>query len=168
MSLVEKVTSLVTGDGREPAGTVYVVDPSPLNWLYITYNTVEELVRVSPAGYIEPAAMTGYRWADDRTLEVDIREGEHFPDGEPLTATTVKRSFDEVMRWSAPHPPGTHFNLDPRTRCGVTGEYSVRFHFPAPDGLALGKLRAMHLMSTRFWENLGFGYERNGTGEGHW
>ena len=168
MSVVEKVASFVTGHGRQPVGTVHIVDPSPLNWLYITYNTVEELVRVNPAGHIEPAAMTGYRWADDRTLDVDIRAGERFPDGEPLTATTVKRSFEEVMRWAAPHPPGTQFNLDPRTRCEVTGYHTVRFHFPEPDGLALGKLRAMHLMSTRFWDMIGFGYARNGTGEGHW
>ncbi len=47
MSLFEKVTSFVTGNGGEPARTVHVVDPSPLNWLYIAYNTVEELVRVN-------------------------------------------------------------------------------------------------------------------------
>ena len=47
MSLMEKVTSFVTGNGGEPARTVHVVDPSPLNWLYITYNTIEELVRVN-------------------------------------------------------------------------------------------------------------------------
>ena len=170
MSLVEKAASFLTGGGRarEPVGTVHVVDPSPLNWLHITYNTVEELVRVNTQGKIRPAAMRSYRWADDRTLDVRVRQGERFPDGEPLTASSVKRSFEEVMRWAAPHPPGTHFNLDPRTSCGVTGEYTVRFHFPAPDGLALGKLRAMHIMSTRFWETIGFGYERNGTGEGHW
>ncbi len=42
MNLVEKAKSLITGEGRsrEPIGTVHVVDPSPLNWLYITYNTV--------------------------------------------------------------------------------------------------------------------------------
>ena len=93
MSLIEKVTSFVTGHGREPAGTVHVVDPSSLNWLYITYNTVEELVRVNPAGHIEPAAMTGYRWVDDRTLEVDIRADERFPDGESLTAATIRYAF---------------------------------------------------------------------------
>jgi ABC-type transport system substrate-binding protein len=170
MSVVEKVTSFFMGGGRtrEPAGAVRVVDPSPLNWLYITYNTVEELVRVDTQGKIRPAAMRSYRWADDRTLEVDVREGERFPDGEPLTALSVKRSFEEVARWAAPHPPGTHFNIDPRTRCEVTGERTVRFHLPEPDGLALGKLRAMHVMSTRFWDEIGFGYERNGTGEGHW
>ena len=170
MNVVEKVTSFFGGLRRasEPVGTVHVVEPSPLNWLYITYNTVEDLVRVNTHGKIRPAAMRRYRWADNRTLDVYVRRGERFPDGEPLTAHTVKRSFEEVMRWAAPHPPGTQFNLDPRTSCGVTGEYSVRFHFPAPDGLALGKLRAMHIMSTRFWETIGFGYERNGTGEGHW
>ena len=170
MGLIGKMTSLITGKGRrgEPAGTVHVVDPSPLNWLYITYNTVEELVRVSPEGITVPAAMESYRWKDDRTLEVDLREGNRFQDGEPLTAATVKRAFDEVFRWEAPHPPGTHFNIDPRTRCEVAGEHRVRLHLPEPDGLVLGKLRAVHLMSTRFWNGPGFGYARDASGEGHW
>ena len=84
------------------------------------------------------------------------------------TISTVTAAFDEVMLWDAPHPPGTQFNLDPRTTCEVTGELGVRFRFPETDGLALGKLRAMHIMSTRFWDTLGFGYERQGSGEGHW
>ncbi len=50
----------------------------------------------------------------------------------------------------------------------MTGERSVRIRFPEPDGLVLGKLRAMHVMSTRFWEEVGFGYARDGNGEGHW
>ncbi len=151
-----------------PVGAVHVVDPSRLNWLHILYHTAEELVRVTPQGLVRPAAMRGYRWADDRTLEVQVRAGERFPDGEALTAATVKRGFDEAARWVPPHPPGTHFNLDPRTRCRVTGEWAVRFHFPASDGLALGKLRAYHVMSTRFWAEVGFGYARAGSGEGHW
>ncbi len=70
-----------------PVGTIHVVDPSPLNWLYITYNTVEELVRVNPEGKIRPAAMRRrYRWEDDRTLRIDVRRGERFPNGEPMTA----------------------------------------------------------------------------------
>jgi len=156
------------GRAREPVGTVHVVDPSRLNWLFITYNTAEELVRVTPQGKIRPAAMRRYHWVDDRTLEVEVRAGERFADGEPLTAASVKRSFDEQIRWVAPHPPGTAFNIDPRTSCTVTGERGVRFHLPAPDGLALGKLRATHIMSTRFWDEIGFGYTRAGTGEGRW
>lgn len=169
MNILEKVADLVTG-GRAsaPTGTIKVVDPHGLNWLYITYNTIEELVRVAPKGTVEPAAMRSYRWVDDRTLEVDVREGNRFHDGEALTAAAVKRSFDELMRWKSPHPPGTHFNLAPETRCEVTGEYQVRLHLPAPDGLALGKLRGMHIASTRFWDSISFGYARNNSGEGHW
>ena len=171
MNLIRKAALLLKGGGPRsvPVGAVRVVDPSPLNWLHITYNTVEELVRVDTQGKVRPAAMHRYRWLDGgHTLEVHVREGERFPDGEPLTARSVKRSFDEQGRWEAPHPPGTHFNLDRRATCEVTGERSVRLRFPEPDGLALGKLRAMHIMSSRFWDEIGFGYRRNGTGEGHW
>jgi hypothetical protein len=38
-------------------GTVNVVDPHPLNWLYITWNTMEEPVRTDEKGNIVGAAM---------------------------------------------------------------------------------------------------------------
>ncbi len=168
MSIVEKLETTLKGPGAAtPAGSIRVVDGNSLNWLYITYNTVEELVRVTPDGMVEPAAMKKFKWVDDRTLDIELRTDEIFPDGEPFTAAIVERSFQEVMRWVAPHPPGTQFNLDRRTRCEVTGTHSVRFHLPEPDGLALGKLRAVHMMSTPFWE-IGFGYKREFSGEGHW
>ena len=169
MSLLDRAVGMIRGGQRhEPAGSIKVVDPSPLNWLYITYNTVEELVRVTPTGAIEPAAMRSYRWLDDRTLEIDLRRDNRFPGAEELTASTVERAFREVLRWQSPHPPGTQFNLDLRTRLEVVDERRVRVHLPGPDGLALGKLRAIHLMSTPFWNGPGFGYSSHGSGEGHW
>lgn len=152
----------------EPVGSIRVVDPSPLNWLSITYNTVEELIRVTPEGLNEPAAMSAYRWVDDRTLEVDLRRDNTFQDGEPLTAASVERSFREVLRWQSPHPPGTQFNLDQGTWLEVVGERQVRVHLPRPDGLAVGKSRGIHLMNSAFWDGPGFGYSHYGSGEGHW
>jgi ABC-type transport system substrate-binding protein len=167
MEWIEKAACVV--QHRGPRGTpVGSIQVAAFDWLWITYNTVEELVRVRPAGNIEPAAMARYRRADDRTLEIRLRTDDRFPDGEPITAETVQRAFDEQQRWRAPHPPGTQFNLDSGTRCEVSGEHDVRLRFLEPDGLALGKLRAMHLMSTRFWQEVGFGYARNGSDEGHW
>ena len=100
MGLIDKAASLVTRHGihNQPVGTIQVVDPSPLNWLWMTYNTMEELVRVSPDGHIEPAAMEHHQWADERMLEITVREGDRFQDGEWLTAETVKRSSDERQR----------------------------------------------------------------------
>jgi hypothetical protein len=51
----------------------------------------------------------------------------------------------------------------------VTDDYTIRFNFPEPDGLALAKFRGFHIPSERFWdEGGGFGYRKLGTGEGHW
>jgi len=50
----------------------------------------------------------------------------------------------------------------------VSNDHTVRFHLPEVDGLVLGKLRATHIMNSRFWRDLGFGYDRQHSGEGHW
>lgn len=144
------------------------MDPNPLNWLYITYNTVEEPVRVTRHGKVRPAAMSRYRWRDERTLEITVRDGDCFADGSQLSAHSVRHAFEEQIRWMSPHPPGTHFNIDRRSRAEVLDDRTVRLHLPEVDGLALGKLRATHVMSERFWRDLGFGYAREQTGEGNW
>jgi len=114
MKLIETAVDAITGRGQraEPVGTIKVVDPSALNWSYITDNTVDELARVGP--------------------------------------------------------PSTQFNDHSGTTIEVAGDHTVRFRFPRPDGLLAIELRAMHLMTTRFWEDVGFGTTRFGTGEGHW
>src|SRR6266516_3806012 len=61
---------------RPPVGTIYVYDPSPLNWLFITWNTMEEPIRVDQDGRVVNALATGASWPDDRTLEIDLRTGE--------------------------------------------------------------------------------------------
>lgn len=47
---------------RTPVGTVNVVDPHPLNWLYITWNTMEEPVRTDETGATVGAAMEDSHW----------------------------------------------------------------------------------------------------------
>ena len=165
MSLIENIVSKVKS--HEPQGEIRVVDRSPLNWLYITYNTVEELVRTDEKGHIVPAAMKTYRWVDDLTLEIKLRENV-FQDGERVTIEIVKKNFDEMMKWRSPHPPGTQFNQYVGTRMEIIDDETLHIISPKPDGMTLGKLRAMHIMNSRFWDTIGFGYARQGHGEGHW
>jgi ABC-type transport system substrate-binding protein len=154
--------------GRTPVGTVIVVDPHPLNWLYITWNTMEEPVRTDERGHMVGAVMEEARWADEKTLEISVRRGIRFQDGEECNAYSVKRAFEEMQRWKAPHPPGSNLNIHPETVAEIVDDYKLRINFPEPDGLVLGKMRGMHVPSTRFWEEIGFGYKKLGTGEGHW
>jgi ABC-type transport system substrate-binding protein len=153
---------------QTPVGTIQVVDPHPLNWLFITWNTMEEPVRTDERGHIVGAAMQDSRWVEESTLEVQLREGVRYQDGEELTADSFRRAFEEVQRWKAPHPPGTYLNFHPDTRLEVVDGHTVRMVFPEPDGLVLGKFRGFHLPSTRFWDEEGFGYRKRGSGEGHW
>lgn len=169
MSLPRTVSqAAVRGTGRKPVGRLNVVDRSSLNWLYITYNTVEELVRVKPGGKTRPAAMVAYKWRSPLVLDAWLRPGNRFHSGAPVTTDSVLRAFAEQQRWDAPHPPGTQFNIDKRTRLAALGPRHLRFTLPERDGLLVGKLRAMHIMDARFWEDLGFGYARELSGEGHW
>lgn len=130
MESVKKAAFVVTGSRRaRSVGTVHVVDSSPMNWLWITFNTVEELVRVAPSDLVEPAAMTAYRWADDTTLEVGLGSG---------------------------------------TTCEVTGDFGIRLRPPRAGGGVVAKLRAIHVMRTRVWGEVGFGYAWIGSGEVRW
>jgi ABC-type transport system substrate-binding protein len=153
---------------RPPVGTVYVFDPSPLNWLFITWNTMEEPIRVNEDGRVVNALATDAHWLDDCTLEMKVRTGVRFQDGQPFTAHNIKENFDEMQRWVAPHPPGTWINFPKESVCEVVGDQTLRFHFPGPDGLALGKMRGFHIASSAFWREQGFGYDKLGSGEGHW
>jgi hypothetical protein len=60
---------------QPPVGTIQVVDPHPLNWLFITWNTMQEPVRTDERGHLVGAAMQDSRWVDETTLEVQLREG---------------------------------------------------------------------------------------------
>ena len=97
--------------GRASVGTLNVVDPHPLNWLYITWNTMEEPVRTDQRGHMVGAVMEESRWLDEKTIEIIVRRGIRFQDGEECNAHSVKRAFEEMQRWKAPHPPGSNLNI---------------------------------------------------------
>jgi ABC-type transport system substrate-binding protein len=151
-----------------PAGTIHIVDHSPLNWLYVLFNTMEEAVRADHMGKIVPSLASKYNWLDKTTLELNLREDVLYHNGQPFTPANVKQNFDQIEPWFAPHPPGTWLNLPKGRKLEVIGTNKVRIHFPKADGLAPAKLRAYHFANTLFWQHLGFGYVKLGTAEGHW
>src|SRR5262245_43913012 len=66
-----------SGVGQEvptPRGNLRIVDKSPANWISITLNIFEHLVWVDKDGKLVPQLATGWRWLDDRTLEVTLRQ----------------------------------------------------------------------------------------------
>lgn len=144
-----------------PQGEIRVVDKSPLNWGWVVLNTFEHLMEVDKDGRLVPRLATTWRWLDDRTLEVDLRRGVRFHNGEVFNAEIVKLNWDKSLKLEQPHAIGTHFNFAPGSRLEIVDPYRVRFHFAEVDGGAYPKINTMHIANRQFYRELGWG-------EQHW
>jgi ABC-type transport system substrate-binding protein len=144
-----------------PRGELRVVDKHPLNWVSITYNVFEHLMDLDKDGTLVPRLATGWQWLNDRTLEVKLRQGVRFHNGEVFDAEIVKLNWEEMARLQQPHIIGAFMNFKPGSRLEIVDPQTVRFAFPEPDGGALAKLGSMHIGNRQFYRELGWG-------EKHW
>jgi ABC-type transport system substrate-binding protein len=143
-----------------PRGELRIVDNSNFNFNTVAMNVFEHLVDLAEGGKPIPRLATGWRWVDDRTLEMTLRQGVKFHNGEPFDAAVVQLNWDENTRVQQPFRGGQFLSFKPGARLEIVAPYTIRFHFPAPDGTALVKLSSMHIGSRQFWAELGWG-EKN-------
>jgi ABC-type transport system substrate-binding protein len=148
-------------DPPNPHGELRIVDKNPFNWVFITYNVMEHLIELDKDGRLVPRLATGWRWLDDRTLEVTLRQGVKFHNGEIFDAEIVRLNWEDNTRLQQPHSIGVYMNFKPGSRLEIVDPYTIRFLFPEPDGGALAKLTILHIGNRQFYRELGWG-------EQHW
>ena len=142
-----------------PRGEIRVVDKNPVNWVWITLNVFDHLVELDKDGALVPRLATGWQWLDDRTLEVKLRQGVRFHNGEKFDADIVKLNWEENTRRRQPHINGQYMNFKPGSKLEIVDPQTVRFVFSEPDGGALVKLGAMHIANRQFYQEVGWGEE---------
>lgn len=140
-----------------PRGEVRIVDKNPLNWASITYNVFEHLMEVDKDGTLVPRLATEWRWLDERTLEVVLRQGVKFHNGEVFDAEIVQLNWEENTRLRQPFRSGTFLNFKPGSKLQILDPYTVHFVFPEPDGGALAKISFMHIGNRQFYREVGWG-----------
>jgi peptide/nickel transport system substrate-binding protein len=140
-----------------PRGELRIVDSSSFNFVTVVYNVFEHLLDIEEGGKLVPRLATGWRWLDDRTLEMTLRQGVKFHNDEPFDAASVKRNWDENTRVHQPFRAGQFLTFTPGSRLEILNPHTIQFHFPAPDGAALVKLSSMHIGSRQFWAEHGWG-----------
>jgi ABC-type transport system substrate-binding protein len=140
-----------------PQGELRIVDKSPLNWISIVYNVFEHLMELDTEGRLVPRLATRWRWLDARTLEVTLRQGVTFHNGEVFDAEIVKLNWDENTRLRQPYRTGAFLNFAPGSKLDIVDPYTVRFVFPEADGGALAKISFLHLGNRQFYRELGWG-----------
>ena len=74
--------SAFTEQPPEPRGELRIVDKRRTNRYTVVRNTVERLVDSNHDGKLVPRLASGWRWIDDRTLEMTLRRGVTFHNGE--------------------------------------------------------------------------------------
>ena len=143
--------------GPAPRGELRIVDTDPLNWAWITWNVFEHLVDLDKDGKLVPRLATAWRWLDDRTLEMTLRQGVTFHNGEVFDADIVKLNWEENTRLGQPHRSGAYMNFQPGARLEIVDPHTVRFVFPEPDGGAMARLVLMHIGNRQFYHEFGWG-----------
>jgi len=86
-----------------------------------------------------------------------LRQGVKFHNGEPFDAAVVRLNWDENTHVQQPFRAGQFLTFKPGAQLEILEPYTIRFHFPAPDGMALVKLSSMHIGSRQFWAEHGWG-----------
>jgi ABC-type transport system substrate-binding protein len=124
----------------------------------MTFSVFEPLVEADPQGQLVPRLVTGWRWLEDRTLEIKLRPGMKFHNGEILDADIVKLNWDEQLRLQQPHTIGAALNFKPGSRLQIIDPHTVRFVFPEPDGGALAKISIMHMANRQFLSGCRLGH----------
>ena len=144
-----------------PRGELHIVDKSHINWIWIALNVFEHLIELDKDGKLVPGLATGWRWRDDRSLEVTLRQGVTFHNGEVFDAEIVKLNWDEYTRLRQAHTVGDYLYFKPGSKLEIIDPQTVRFRFPEPDGGALAKFSEMHMANHQFYREVGWG-------EKHW
>jgi peptide/nickel transport system substrate-binding protein len=156
------VTSSYSAETPTTRGELRLVDASPSNWMSIALNVFDRLIEFDADGKLVPRLATDWRWLDERTLAVRLRQGVKFHNGEDFDAAIVKLNWEVYARLQQPHMLGEFLNFKSGSRLEVIDPYTVRLHFPAPDGAALVKLSALHIASQQFHTERSWGEKQWG------
>src|SRR4051812_32720633 len=78
-----------------PRGELRIVDKNPSNFAWMAYNVFEHLIEADKDGKLVPGLAVSWQWRDDRTLEVALRQGVQFHNGEVFDAEIVQLNWEE-------------------------------------------------------------------------
>lgn len=136
----------------------------------VTYNVYDTLIRRNflNGDVLEPALALSWERVDDNTLEMKLREGVTFHNGEPFSAEDVKFTFDRFKNEDSVAATAAGY-FSTIAEVEIVDEYTVRFITHAPDPLIEARLAswASWIVPKDYIEEMGEEeFSRNGIGTG--
>ncbi|CAN5594547.1 hypothetical protein BH23PSE1_BH23PSE1_08640 [soil metagenome] len=143
--------TLRIGGPQEPDNINPLASTSVWGWKWMRMY-YDRLVRLSPDVQPVPWAATEVEAVDDVTIEVTLREGMTWHDGEPVTAGDVEFSFRYYM-----DADYSYFDsyLAPIESVEATGEHGVTFHLSEPSApFATIALSQIPILPQHIWAEI--------------
>lgn len=123
---------------------------SGANDSWVTDLVWDRLMRVGPDGLPKPWAAESVSWVDEKTVEVKVRSGMTWHDGQPVTLDDVMFSFQAPATDKAPMYKPFVANI-----AGIekTGDQTLRFSLKQPSAAFLtSTLSKINLVPKHVWE----------------
>ncbi len=155
-ALERSETLVVCDDVADPA----TLDPQK-EFVEKTHVIVQQifdgLARLTSEGKIEPALAESWRWTDETTLDLHLRPGVIFHNGEPCDSKAVKFSLERYLDPGTAYPAVGY--LASIASVEAVDALTVRIKTKAPDGLLINSLAGLVLISPpRYLAEVGAAY----------
>jgi len=112
------------GTGLEPP-TLNPMGTGSNTGMMVTRFVYDRLARVGPDATVEPWAAESWNVVDNQTVDVTLRNGMTFHDGEPVTVEDIKFTFEYYLEWEVPYYKSAYQVIDSVT---VESDKVVRFN----------------------------------------
>jgi len=127
------------GEISKPRGEIRVVESWRPDMNVLGHNVLQYLFEYAlDRNELAPSLAVSRKWIDDTTLEVNLRQGVRFTNGEPFHAHAVKFNFD----YQRQHNPSRGVQVYMKNVKGiqVVDHYSVRMILDQPDALLMNRI----------------------------
>lgn len=128
---------------------VSVTDSNEFKELRMIY---DRLLQVGPDGSLEPWAATSINAVDATTIDITLRDGMKFHDGQPVTVEDVKFTFDYHKQWKAPFFISS---LEKFESVEITGKNTLRIKLTAPHApLMINFFAQIFILPQHIWKDI--------------
>jgi len=128
------------------ASPLYIGLMNPNHWPvndWVTIGAIYDKLIVTDGKYrpTVPWLAESWKYVDDRTVVMRLRQGVLFHDGSPFNAESLKYQMDWIM--DAKNGAWTRTLLEPVVSIDVIDTYTVKWHFKRPWGAFLGVMSSV-------------------------
>jgi peptide/nickel transport system substrate-binding protein len=113
----------------------------------------EGLTNINAAGELEPALATEWNFVDDLTLELKLRDGVTFHNGEPFTSETVKWNVERII--DPEQRSAIRSRLSTVARAEAVDPLTVRLILNAPSAILVRALSVAFMIPHLYFQEKG-------------